>query len=70
MASLFISSKGEINSSLKRGQAIFLNFEKVMNIIILFSSLQVGSSLVVLVFPIQCHHNLGMGRYVHNTDPP
>ena len=36
MASLFISSKGEINSSLKRGPVYSLNFGKVLILIIFF----------------------------------
>ena len=51
MASLFISSKGEINSSLRRGALCSLNFEKVVILIIFFCSLPIGSSLVVYVFP-------------------
>ena len=63
MASLFISSKGEINSSLKRGQVCSLKFEKVMIIIIFFCSrLVVVLVLLCKYFPIQCYHNLGMGR--------
>ena len=50
MASLFISSKGEINSSLKRGPVCSLKFELVMILIIFFCSFLIGSSLVVYVF--------------------
>ena len=51
MALLFTSSKGEINSSLKRGSLCSLNFEKVMILLIFFCSLLIGSSLLVYVFP-------------------
>ena len=49
MASLFISSKGEINSSLKRGPVCSLKFEKVMILIIFLCSLLICSSLVVCI---------------------
>ena len=51
MASLFISCKGKIDSSLKRGPVCSLNFEKVMILIIFFCSLLIGASLVVYLLP-------------------
>ena len=62
MTSLFISSKGEINSSLKRGTVGSVNFEKVMILTIFFCSLLIGSSLVVYVFPHTMLPYLGIGR--------
>ena len=43
MASLFISSKGEINGSLKRGPVCSLNFKKGIILITFFCSLLIGS---------------------------
>ena len=45
MASLFISSKGEINSSLKRGPVCSLNLKKGIILITFFCSLLIGSSI-------------------------
>ena len=62
MASLFISSKGEINSSLKSGPVYSLNFGKVMILIISFVAFFLVLVLLCKYFPMQCYHNLGMGR--------
>ena len=63
MASLFISCKGKIDSSLKREPVCPLNFEKVMILIIFFCSLLNGAIVLLCTyFPIQCYHNLGMDR--------
>ena len=51
MASLFISSKGEITGSLKRGPVCSLNFEKVMILIIIifFFCLLISAQKLVLI---------------------
>ena len=55
MASLFISCKGKIDSSLKREPVCPLNFEKVMILIIFFCSLLIGAIVLLCTYlPIQC----------------